>query len=421
MDNKTYIKEMCEKQLDGVFNSGLYDQDLKLILSNPKHEIIVNFPVRLQNGTLSMFKGYRVQHNNLLGPYKGGLRFHEDIYLDECKALAFWMTIKCALQNIPYGGAKGGIKINPRNYSTDDLKRISRAYCNAIYKYIGPERDIPAPDMGSNAQTMDWMTAEFQSIHKTHIYGCFTGKSLFFRGSQGREEATGRGIVESILAYYNRKYGSSFTLSSKTYIIQGFGNVGSYACKFLNERNALCLGIGDHTGYIYNKQGLDIIKLLEYVKEHKEIKGYVQDENDIWMNKEDFFAMKCDIFIPAALELQIDEKIANMMQCELVVEAANGPCYIEADEVFIKKGIDLLPDIYANSGGVLVSYYEWLQNKRDEYWDLSDVREKLHKQMQKIFNEIHDIKEQYKLRDYRSAAYHASITNLSHAYKIKHK
>jgi len=414
---KSYIKEMYEKQLDEVFASGLYSENLKKILSNPKHEHIVNFPVVLANGKMEIFKGYRIQHNNLLGPYKGGLRFYEDIYLDECKALAFWMTIKCALQDLPYGGGKGGIKFNPRNYCEEDLKRISKAFCLAIYKYIGPNRDIPAPDLGSNSKVMDWMTSQYQAIQKTHTYGSFTGKSLSFRGSKGREEATGKGVVEVAKAYFKEK---KDTLEDKTFMIQGFGNVGSFASKFFVENDSICLGVGDHTGYLYNQNGLNVRDLIHWVKEHRAIEGYVSSYGgDEWLEKEDFFSKKCDIFIPAALELQIDDKIASSMNCELIVEAANGPTTTEGDTTLVERGITVIPDILANSGGVVVSYYEWLQNKNDEYLELAEVRTKLEKRMERIFFEVRDVQKQLNLNNMRLAAYHVAIQRLSQNYKIK--
>ena len=414
--DKNYIKQMCEDQLDKAFNSGSFDPDLKIALSQPSHEIIVNFPVKLESGDLKMFKGYRVQHSNLLGPYKGGLRFHQNVYLDECKALAFWMSMKCALQNIPFGGGKGGIKFNPRDYSQEDLKRISRRFCNSLYKYIGPDKDIPAPDMGSTAQVMDWMTAEYQSIGKTHTYGVFTGKSLGFRGSQGRNEATGRGVVQCIKAHFSNK------LAGKTYMIQGFGNVGSFTCDFLNTEGMICLGVGDHTGYIFNPNGLDISVLLEYNAENRCIKGFVSPNNtDMWLEKDAFFSQTCDVFIPAALELQIDKVTAENMKCNVIVEAANGPCYAEADKVFQERGIPVIPDILANSGGVIVSYYEWLQNTRDEYWELEEIRDKLDKQMAKSYNEVFDAIIKNNLDNMRVGAFHVALSNLERVYVAKYK
>jgi glutamate dehydrogenase (NAD(P)+) len=415
-DEKLYIKKMCEIQLDNVFASGSFDADLQKILGQPKHEIIVNFPVKLENGTLEMFKGYRVQHNNFMGPYKGGLRFHPGVYLDECKALAFWMTIKTALQNIPFGGGKGGIKFNPKDYSEEDLKRISRKFCYALYKYISPDKDIPAPDMGSSSKIMDWMTAEYQYIQKTHIYATFTGKSIGFRGSQGRSEATGRGVVECIKCYYKDN------LKDKTYIIQGFGNVGSFTCKFLWDEGMKCLGVGDHTGYLYNHDGIDIPGLLKYMETNKSIRKYKSDVGtDIWVDKTVFFTQECDVVIPAALELQINDKLANLMKCKLVVEAANGPCYVEADKVFKEKGIDLLPDILANSGGVVVSYYEWLQNNRDEYWDLEEVRRKLDKRMRSVYHQVVETMNTHNIDNMRTAAYYVAIENIEKIYNVKYK
>lgn len=413
--NKTYIKEMCETQLEKGFAEGKFNPDLKTALENPKHEIIVNFLVRLESGELKQFKGYRIQHNNYMGPYKGGLRFHHDVYLDECKALAFWMTIKCALQNIPFGGGKGGIKFNPRDYSDVDLEKICRAFCYSLYKYIGPTRDIPAPDVGSNSKMMDWMAAEYQSIQKTHVHGSFTGKSLGFRGSQGREEATGRGVWICIENWYRN---NKENLKGKTYLIQGFGNVGSYTCRFLNSCGMVCLGVGDHTGYLVNSNGLNIEDLLNYAKEQKCIKGFTQDGKDKWVNKKEFFSVPCNVFIPAALELEIDKKTAQSMNCDLVVEAANGPCDLDADKVFAQRKIPVIPDVLANSGGVVVSYYEWLQNKRDEYWDIEEVRNKLYSHMNKTMDRV--LERSKSTSNMRTAAFCEALKNLEHIYNIKH-
>jgi len=415
--NKTYIKEMCETQLLQGFKEGKFNPDLKLALENPKHEIIVNFLVRLTNGKLEQFKGYRIQHNNYMGPYKGGLRFHKDVYLDECKALSFWMTIKCALQNIPFGGGKGGIKFNPGDYCEADVEKICRAYCYSLYKYIGPSRDIPAPDMGSNSKMMDWMTSEYQSIQKTHVYGSFTGKSIGFRGSQGREEATGRGVWICIDNWFRNKNINN-NLKGKTYLIQGFGNVGSYTCKFLSASGMVCLGVGDHTGYYYNSDGINVENLLNYSKQNKCIKGYTQNIKDEWVDKQTFFSMQCNVFIPAALELAIDKEIAKNMNCDLIVEAANGPLDIDADEVFKRRNIPVIPDVLANSGGVIVSYYEWLQNKRDEYWDIEEVRNKLYIHMNKTMDNV--LNRSTNTTSLRVAAFCEALQTLEHVYTIKH-
>lgn len=411
---KNKIIEQCQNLLDEIMVD--FPEDFKEMIKYPKHEIMVNFPVKLSNGKTKMFKGYRVQHNNLLGPYKGGLRFHPDIYLDECKALAFWMTLKCSLQNLPFGGGKGGIKFNPREYQEEDLKNICKGFTNSLYKYIGVNRDIPAPDVGSTAQMMNWMTAEYQKLTKTHQYGVFTGKSVNFRGSLGREEATGRGVAICVEKFY-KKY-----TKDKSFIIQGFGNVGGWAGEIMvNEMDMRCHGIGDHTGYVlgsFTKEEFN--QLNQYNIENKCIKGCPILENDKfkWVSLEDFFTSNVNVVIPAALELQINKDIAQKMNCELIVEGANGPTYMNADEILEEKNITVIPDILANSGGVLVSYYEWLQNKRDEYWDYKTVIDKLYNKMSNTFDLINDKVKNNKL-SWRKSCYLNSLENIYNIYKIK--
>ena len=266
MSRKINLNLFCQAQLEKASGLGKIDKNFVKILMMPKHEIIVNFPITLESGELVMMKGYRIQHSNLLGPYKGGLRFHHDVHLDECKALAFWMTIKCALLKLPFGGAKGGLKINPYDYSKNDLKTISKGFSKALHKYIGPNRDIPAPDMGTNSQIMDWMTASFQEIRKSHDKAVFTGKSLDYNGSAGRNEATGRGIMICVREWHKRK---GLTTNDATFIVQGFGNVGSNTARLLvTELNMRCMAVGDHTCYIMDttENGLNINFLLEYFR-----------------------------------------------------------------------------------------------------------------------------------------------------------
>ena len=413
MVDKSFITELTSLQLECVLEKFDFDNKFINYIKYPKNEIIVNFPVELDDGSYQIFKGYRIQHNNLLGPYKGGLRYHQDVYLNECKALAFWMMIKCALQELPLGGGKGGIKFNPRDFSSNDLNKISRAFTKALYKYIGPQKDIPAPDVGTNSQIMDWMTAEYQRINKTHIYGCFTGKSLNFNGSLGRTEATGRGVFVCIREWFKYK---SINPSGKTYILQGFGNVGSNLALLLSQIGMVCIGVGDHTGYWKNDDGIDINSLNKYVKVHKQIKGFENIGNQI--SVDDFFKLKCNVIVPAALELQINGEVAKNINCDLIVEGANGPTDHIADVILESKNIDVLPDIFANSGGVMVSYFEWIQNKQDNYWTLDEINKKLESKMVGTFNKLNEIKERH-LCSYRTAAYFLALKRLEYFYNIK--
>ena len=414
------LNDMCILQLKKAGDFGKIDPYFIEYLSHPKNEIIMNFQVTMDDGTKKMFKGYRVQHSNLLGAYKGGLRFHPIVHLDECKALACWMTIKCALQELPLGGGKGGIKFNPREVSENELKKISMEFSNRLYKYIGVHKDIPAPDVGTNSKIMDWMTAAQKKIGKTHENGMFTGKSVAFGGSKGREKATASGIVYCIEEWVKKDINRiKYFGKDITYIIQGFGNVGSNTAKILSElKRYKCIGVADHTGNYYCKDGLDIEEMYEYNKLNRGLKDYEINKSCIKMSsKKDFFALKCDIVIPAALELQINKEIAENMNCHLVVEGANGPTDIEADKVLFNKGITLIPDVLANSGGVIVSYYEWTQNIRKEYWEEEKVNKKLKARMLETFNKVYKTALDNKL-DLRTAAYIKAINHLKYYHDL---
>jgi glutamate dehydrogenase (NAD(P)+) len=416
---KTNLNQFCQEQLQKAVALGNIDTNFANILSYPKHEIIVNFPVYLENGSLQIMKGYRIQHCNLLGPYKGGLRFHPDVHLDECKALAFWMTIKCSLLKLPLGGAKGGLKINPYDYSERDLKKISKGFCKALHKYIGPNRDIPAPDMGTNSQIMDWMTASYQEINKSHNKAVFTGKSLLYNGSQGRNEATGRGLMICTREWFKRK---GLSTVNSTFIVQGFGNVGSNTARLLvKELEMKCMAVGDHTAYIMDTtgNGLNIKKIIAYVKDNRVLKGYTNiDTNTVEVDKIKFFSSEVDVILPAAMEMQILKEEATAINCKLIVEGANGPTNLEADDIIRSKGIDLIPDVLANAGGVVVSYCEWLQNQKYETWSIEMVIDMLEKMMCQAFDEVYTKANSDNI-DKRMAAYIIAIKNLEYVYKVQ--
>lgn len=369
---------LAANQLSNAFKLVSLDSALQTILLQPKNELIIHFPVKLTSGKIALFEGYRVQHNNILGPFKGGFRFHQDVYLDECKAMSTWMTWKCALQNLPFGGGKGGVKFNPSEHNIEDLERITRRFTHALGINIGPDWDIPAPDMGTNAQIMDWMMDTYSNIvtrDKQAVKGVVTGKSIVCGGTPGREEATGRGIVHCITQWSEENH---FNLAGATLAVQGFGNVGSHTAMILSRMGVSLIAVGDHTGYFLHPEGFNPYKLAEYCRAQRSLAGYPGGQK---ISREEFFATKCDIFVPAAMELQLRKAEAENMQCKLVVEGANGPTDLEAEAIFEKRGIQLIPDILANSGGVVVSYFEWLQNKRSESWNLADVRAKLEHRM----------------------------------------
>lgn len=385
---------------------------VRTILSQPKNEIIVNFPVRMDDGSIKLFKGYRIQHNNLLGPYKGGMRFHENVTLDDAKALAAMMTVKCALMNLPYGGGKGGIKFNPNAVSRTELQRITRRFFHALGGNIGPETDIPAPDVGTDSRIMAWaMDTYMNSVggEKQAVKGVVTGKPVASGGTLGREKATGQGLVHCITEWAED---NNFQLGGATLIVQGFGNVGSNTSAILSKLGVSLTAVGDHTGYLYNPEGFNPYKLQEYVKRNRSIDGYPAGKK---ISREEFFKIKADIFAPSALEGQIGVEEAQALQVRLVAEGANGPCTPEGEKILLDRGIDILPDILANSGGVTVSYYEWVQNKRSEQWTLEEVDDRLEKAMKRAYREVTDMAREKKC-PMRLASYAVAINRIGQVY-----
>jgi glutamate dehydrogenase (NAD(P)+) len=387
---------------------------IRLILSQPRNELIVHFPVRMDNGEIRLFKGYRIQHSNILGPFKGGIRYHESVSLDDLKALASMMTWKCALMQIPFGGGKGGIKFNPRAVSKAELQRITRRFIHSLGVNIGPDYDIPAPDMGTNAQVMAWAMDTYMNtigvVNKQSVKGVVTGKPVASGGTVGRDKATGQGLVHCIAQWAREK---QFDLEGSTMTVQGFGNVGSFAAVILSRMGVSLSAVGDHTGYLYNPEGFNPHKLQDYVQANGSIAGY---PNGRPITREEFFATKADIFVPAALENQIGKDEAAALNVKLVAEGANGPCSPEGERILLERGIDVLPDILANSGGVTVSYYEWVQNKRSELWSLEEVDERLEAAMKKAYQEVTQMARTRKC-DLRIAAYAVALGRLEEVYR----
>jgi glutamate dehydrogenase (NAD(P)+) len=400
-------------QLDKAARVAGISPAVRDILSQPKNELIVNFPVRMDNGEYKMFKGYRVQHSNILGPYKGGIRYHEQVSLDEVKALASWMTYKCALHDIPFGGGKGGIKFMPRQHSQAELERITRRFTHALGANIGPEYDIPAPDVGTNGQIMVWMMDTYMNVvgftDKNANRRVVTGKTLNSGGSLGRESATGQGIVHCIAEWARDR---RFDLNGASYTVQGYGNVGSNAAKILARTGATLTAVGDWKGYIANSDGINPFKLADHVAKTGSVAGYSGGRS---ITRAEFFATAADIFIPAALELEIGVEEAKALNVKLIVEGANGPTETAAEPILYEKGIALIPDILANSGGVVVSYYEWLQNKRSERWDLEEVEERLAKRMKRTYLNVSEYAATKKV-DWRVAAMAIAIERIGRAY-----
>ena len=406
--------EIATRQIDKAMKLINIDPDVAEILAQPKNELIVNFPVRMESGKFQMFKGYRVQHNNIMGPYKGGMRYHHEANLDEMKALASWMTYKSALHEIPFGGGKGGIKVDPRQHTKVELERITRRFTAALGSNIGPDYDIPAPDVNTNSQTMVWMMDTYMNIvgtgDRNTVRGVVTGKSVTSGGSYGRAEATGQGVVHCISEWAKDR---SFNLDGCYVIIQGFGNVGSYAARLLSQKGAVIVGVGDAGGYIANPEGINPHKLGEHVSKTGSVAGYKGAQR---IERAEFFALDAHIFVPAALELELGVAEAKALKVKMVVEGANGPTYPEAEEILLGKGIDVIPDILCNSGGVIVSYYEWLQNKRSEQWELDDVLDRLERRMKQTWANVRHYVTTQKT-DWRTASYAIGLERLQHCYR----
>jgi glutamate dehydrogenase (NAD(P)+) len=390
--------------------------DVTVMLSQPKTELIVHFPVRMDTGELQMFTGYRIQHNNLLGPYKGGLRYHPDVNLDEFKALAAVMTWKCALMDIPFGGAKGGVKVDPRKLSETERMRLTRRFTHALGSNIGPDNDIPAPDVGTGPQEMAWLMDTYMnsvdSSEKNAQRAVVTGKPIACGGSYGRVKATGQGVVHCVNEWFRE---NKLPLDGARAIVQGFGNVGSHAAMILENMGVNIVAVGDHSGYLRNDQGLDVQALAEYSHRTGQIVGFEGGEH---ITREDFFATQADVFIPAALENQVGEAEAKLLKVRVVVEGANGPVNPEGERLLLDRGIDVVPDVLANAGGVTVSYYEWLQNKRMERWSLEEVDMKLETMMIRSYHRVRDFAKERKVPK-RTAAYGLALLGLSECYALR--
>ncbi len=414
MAGKTSLYATVNKQFSKAAGIMKCDPDICKILGMPTNETVVNFPVKMDDGSVEMFTGYRVQHNDVLGPYKGGLRYHPSVDIDEVRALAAWMTWKCAVVNIPLGGGKGGIQMDPGRYSAGELERITRRFTYALGNVIGPEYDIPAPDVNTNAQIMAWILDTYLStvpplerLRSTHVV---TGKPIEAGGSQGREKATGQGVVFTLEEWAKDH---QIPLKDTTYFVQGFGNVGSWAARLIKHHGSTLLAVEDHTGAIANPEGIDPDDLAGYVKEHGGVSGYSGAKG---IEHEAFMRTEADIFIPAALETQITAKTAPWLDVKVVAEGANGPTDPDGDRILEEKGVDLIPDILCNAGGVVVSYFEWLQNKRSEFWDLEEVDTKLHKKIVGAYERVGDAAKEYNT-DWRTAAYIVALERIEKVYK----
>ncbi|MBE0635949.1 Glu/Leu/Phe/Val dehydrogenase [Candidatus Bipolaricaulota bacterium] len=404
------------RQFDRAADRMGLDPSIRKILSVPMNEVVINFPVKMDDGRIEMFAGYRVQHNDALGPFKGGLRFHPAVEINEVRALATWMTWKSAIVDIPFGGAKGGIQCDPSLYSESEMQRITRRFAFSLGANIGPEYDIPAPDVNTNAQTMAWILDTYLSTlppgDRHRALHVVTGKPVEAGGSIGRDKATGQGVVYCIERWAQDR---SFDLSNATYFVQGFGNVGSWTARLLKPYGSKLVAVEDHTGAIANPAGIDPDELSVHVAQHGGVAGFSGTEA---IDHEAFLRTQADIFVPAALENQLTAETTPWLdvKVKVIAEGANGPTDLDGDAILDEKGIDLLPDILCNAGGVVVSYFEWLQNKRSEFWDLDEVDGKLRRRIMGGYDRVGAAADEFDV-DWRTAAYIVALARLERLYK----
>jgi glutamate dehydrogenase (NAD(P)+) len=388
------------------------DRSLLEILKHPRRELIVNFPVKMDDGSIRVFTGYRVHHNPARGPAKGGIRYHPEVTLDETRALAMWMTWKCAVVNIPYSGAKGGVVCDPKRLSIHELENLTRRYITEISIMVGPESDIPAPDIGTNPQVMAWIMDTY-SMHKGYtVPAVVTGKPVAIGGSEGRLEATGRGVT--VVAHEAAKM-LGFGLEGARVVIQGFGNVGSATAKLMHQAGAKVVAISDARGGIYNPNGLDIPSLLHCAGRDGCIQAY--RDADHLTNKE-LLELPCDILVPAAIHGVITSENAHNIRARIIVEAANGPVTPDADRILLDNGVLIVPDILANAGGVVVSYFEWVQDLQAFFWEEEEVNARLEKVMRRSFEHVRQVAEKNKV-DLRMGAYIIGVQRVAEATTIR--
>ena len=404
--------DMAIEQFNAAADKLNLDEGMREILSNCKRELTVHFPVRMDDGTIRVFTGYRIEHNMARGPAKGGIRYHPQVDLYEVRALAMWMTWKCAVVGIPYGGAKGGVICDPKSMSMGELERLTRRYSSEISLLIGPERDIPAPDVNTNPQVMAWLMDTI-SMHKGYsVPAVTTGKPLAIGGSEGRNEATARGC-----SYVVREAAKTMGLDLKTSrgVVQGFGNAGSAAARFLAEDGVKILAVSDSRGGVFNPDGLNPWDVIRYKQETGSVVGAPRTE---FISNEDLLELDCDILIPAALEKQITAKNAPRIKAKLIAEAANGPTMPEADRILRGKGVLVVPDILANAGGVTVSYFEWVQDLQSFFWDEVDINHKLEQVMVRSFGAVKKMADEHDV-DMRTAANMVAIKRVADATAIR--
>lgn len=407
----------AQRQIKSACDALGLPEDVYELIKEPQRVIEITIPVKMDNGTIKTFKGYRSLHSDAIGPGKGGIRFHPNVDLDEVKALSIWMTFKCSVTGIPYGGAKGGITVNPSSLSQGELERLSRGYIQGLYKYLGEKIDVPAPDVNTNAQIMAWMTDEYIKLTGQQSLGVITGKPVAWGGSKGRNEATGFGVAV-VCREAAKKYG--IEIENAKVAVQGFGNVGSFTVKNIQSLGTKIVAIGEWapsigTYAIYNEQGLDYADMISYVEKNKSLLNYPKAK---MITIDEFWKLDVDILIPAALENAITAEVAEQVNAKLICEAANGPITPDGDDVLKRRDIPVTPDILTNSGGVTVSYFEWVQNLYGYYWEEHEVEEKEEVAMVNAFKDIWAIKEEHNVT-LRQASYMHSIKKISDVMKLR--
>ncbi|MFS0780365.1 Glu/Leu/Phe/Val family dehydrogenase [Bacillus sp. 1P06AnD] len=388
-----------------------FSDEMYELLKEPLRMLTVRMPVRMDDGSTKIFTGYRAQHNDAVGPTKGGVRFHPEVNEEEVKALSMWMSLKCGIVNLPYGGGKGGIICDPRTMSMGELERLSRAYVRAISQIVGPTKDIPAPDVYTNSQIMAWMMDEYSHLREYDSPGFITGKPLVLGGSQGREKATAQGVTICIREAAKKK---GMTLEGAKVIVQGFGNAGSFLAKFMHDAGAKVVGISDAYGGLYDRNGLDI----DYLLDRRDSFGTVTTLFENTITNDELLQMDCDILVPAAISNQITVHNANGIKASIVVEAANGPTTLEATKILTDRGILLVPDVLASAGGVTVSYFEWVQNNQGYYWTEEEVTEKLEKVLVSSFENVYQLSQNRGIH-MRLAAYMIGARRMAEASKFR--
>ncbi|MDQ8738337.1 Glu/Leu/Phe/Val dehydrogenase [Paenibacillus sp. LHD-38] len=403
--------QIAQQQIDTAAAHLQLPEHVTQILKQPKRVLSVSFPVRMDDGSIRVFEGYRAQHNDAIGPTKGGIRFHPDVTLDEVKALSMWMSFKCGVVGLPYGGGKGGVICDPRLLSKNELERVSRAFMEAIADFVGPDKDIPAPDVYTTPQIMGWMMDTYSRLKGVNSPGVITGKPLILGGSKGRNEATAQGCVYTILAALNDM---NIPVQNATAAIQGFGNAGRIAARLLSEAGCKIVAVSDSKGGIYDPNGIDIEK-ISMLKDTASIREYGEA---YIISNEALLELDVDILVPAALENVITAANADRIKAKIVAEAANGPTTPEADRVLASRGITVIPDVLANAGGVTVSYFEWVQNLMNYYWSEAEVLEKLETNMILSYVAVRDLAKEHHT-DLRTAAYMISIKRIAAAMEAR--